>query len=121
MKKGQTLVVLLVFVTVAIITTTTAVAMLIGNSTRISGMEQGGQALLIAESGAENALLKLLRNPGYSGETLTVGSDQGTITVTGSNPYTIVSVGNSGNFQRTVRVVAQYVAGVLTVNLWQEE
>lgn len=120
MKKGQTLVILLVFVTAAIIVTSAAVAMLVGNTTQITGLELGNQALLLAETGAENALIKLLRDPAYAGETLTVGQDQVTIEVTGSNPYTIVADGSSGNFRRSVTVTAQYVAGVLTVNSWEE-
>ena len=62
-QQGQALVMLLVFMVVGIVMTTMAVALLIVNATSASNVEQGDMALKIAESGADNALLRILRNP----------------------------------------------------------
>jgi hypothetical protein len=120
MKSGSALVLLLLFTSVAI-TITTAATVLTISSTQSSSAGQISQSVLsVAESGAENALLRLLRNPGYSGETLTVGDGQATINVTGTSPYTIVSTGRIGSHTRTVQVTASYVGGILTVGSWSE-
>lgn len=118
--RGQALVVLLVFMTVAIIMTTMAVALLIINANAASHVEQGDMAAAIARSGAENAVLRLERNPAYAGETLTVDGGSATVTVTGVSPLTITSVGIYNGFIRTAVVSASFVDTVLTVHSWQE-
>ena len=120
MRQGQTLVILLVFITLAITVTTAAVVLIINNSQASARFEQGVVAHNIAESGAENALLQILRNPSYAGETLTIGDGTATITVTGTSPKTVVSVGRLGNFSRQVQVTTDYMNGVMTVLTWQE-
>ncbi|KKU56970.1 hypothetical protein A3H89_05680 [Candidatus Amesbacteria bacterium RIFCSPLOWO2_02_FULL_48_11] len=120
MKRGQTLVFLLVFVSMSLVITTAAVILAIANSQTTTGQEMAAHTLTIAESGAENALLNLLRNPAYSGGTLTVGQGQATIEVTGSDPFTINVTGTEGSFSRQVRVIAGYSEGILSVSSWQE-
>jgi len=59
MRRGQTLVLLLVFMAMAITITTAAVMVTVVNSQMGSKWEQGEAALAVAESGAENALIRL--------------------------------------------------------------
>lgn len=123
MKKGQVLVMLLVFMTVAITVTAASVALSIGSSQGVSKMEVSDMAFAAAESGIENALMRLLRNPGYTGETLTVADATATITVTGTNPVIITSIGESGGFVRRVQVSASYAGDadmILNIDSWQE-
>ncbi|TSC88141.1 MAG: Uncharacterized protein G01um101416_164 [Microgenomates group bacterium Gr01-1014_16] len=120
MKPGQTLIFLLVFITMAITVTTAATLIIISNSQAASKLEQSLTAYAVAESGAENALLRLLRDPAYAGETLTIGGGIATISATGSNPKVILSKGAYRNFLRQVQVTANYVSGILTVTSWQE-
>ena len=120
-KKGQALVVLLVFMVVAITMTTMAVALVIINATAASHVEQGDMALKLAESGAETALLRLVRDPAYTGaETFTLGSGSVTATVSGSNPIIITSRGVQGQFVRVASVSASFVNTVLTIQSWRE-
>lgn len=119
-QNGQTLVMLLVFVIIAITITSTAAIVVAINALGSQKMHQSLNAFYAAESGAENALLRLLRDPNYSGETLTVGDGLTTITVTGSSTKTINVTGTNGNFQRKIQVVASYVNNVLTVVSWKE-
>jgi hypothetical protein len=120
MKHGQTLIILLVFMMVSIIVTTATVIL------AISGIQASGRQVLssqaydVAESGLENALIELLRNPSYSGETLTVGDGIATIVVTGTGNNTITSTGQLGNYVRTIRVTTTYTGGIMTVTSWQE-
>jgi hypothetical protein len=120
MKSGQTLIILLVFMMVSIIVTTTAITLAISGVQASGRQVLSSQALDIAESGIENALIKLLRDPSYTGETLTVGDGIATIVVTGSGDNTITSIGRYGNFERTIRVTTTYSAGITSVTSWQE-
>jgi hypothetical protein len=120
-QSGQALVVLLVFMIVAIFMTTMAVALVIVNATAVSQVEQGDMALKLAQSGADNALLRLLRNPSYTGtETFTLDTGQVTATVSGGNPIIIMSQGRQGGFVRSTSVSASFVDTVLTINSWRE-
>lgn len=120
-QSGQALVVLLVFMVVAIFMTTMAVALVIVNATAVSQVEQGDMALKLAQSGADNALLRLIRNPSYTGtETFTLDTGQVTATVSGGNPIIIMSQGKLGGFVRSASVSASFVDSVLTINSWRE-
>jgi len=120
MKKGFALVLLLIFTSVAITIATAATILTISNSRSSSAGQMSQSALTTAESGVENALLRLLRNPGYTGETLTVGVGIATISTSGTSPYLITSTGRVGNYVRTVEVTANYIGGILTVGTWRE-
>ena len=86
----------------------------LGNVQRV---EMGTDILLAAESGAENALMRLLRNPNYSGETFTV--DQATVTIT-VNGSSIVSSATDGKFTRKIQVDTVYTNNILAVSSWRE-
>ena len=125
-ESGQTLVALLFFVMVGMIVTVAATIILSTNSLAAQKLSQGEVARQMAETGAENALLQLLRNKNYLGETLTnIGGavgDNVVITI-GTDPATgqkaIFSTATSGNFTRKVEVI--YTANdVLTPLSWKE-
>ena len=119
-QKGQALITLLFFTVLGITLISTAVAVVTINSLAASKLDQGINAYYIAESGAENAYIRLIRNPAYTGESLPVGSGTAVITVTGTSPYVIQSKGNVGNFTRTVEVDLTYSSGKYTVIKWTE-
>ena len=118
-QSGQALVILLIFMAVTVIITMAAVTMIVVTSSGISGFEQSNIAYDVAEAGAENALLRLLRDPSYTGETLTVGDGTATITMTGSGTQTITSVGRFNNYLRKIQVVVM-VDDVDTIQSWME-
>jgi hypothetical protein len=120
-QAGQALVVLLFYMIIAITLSTTAVAVVLSNSLSVTRNEEGAHALEIAEAGAENALIRLMRTTNYPGETLTVAGGNATVTVGGDNTTKIAtSSGVVGDFTRTVQVTASIINGVLTVTSWQE-
>lgn len=119
-QKGQTLIILLTYMIIAIIVTTASIALVINSSKGTDKIYQGANSLDIAESGAETAMIKLLRNPNYGGETLFVGNGQAVITITGSNPKTILSKGTLNNFTRTIQVIVDTSNNTLTVTSWKE-
>lgn len=120
LQKGQALVSLLVFMIIAISIATGAVLLLITGSVNTTKVAKSSNAQLIAESGAENGLVNLLRRTDYTGETLIFPDGQAVITVTGSNPYTITSTGTSGDFRRRIEVSVEFVNNKMNVLSWRE-
>ena len=124
-SRGQALITLLFFTAIGITVISAAVVMTLVNSLSVSKQQQGEVAYEIAESGLDNGLIRLLRNPtSYSGETLAVGSGSATIVVTGSgtssSPYIVTSTGTIGIFVRKVQATVTYVNNLLTVTSQQE-
>lgn len=101
--------------------TTAAVALAISTTRDTTILTLGERALTVAESGAENAILRLLRDPSYTGESdLPIGPGTATIGVTGVSPKIITSTGTVGTLVRRVQVVVTTSGGQLTVSSWQE-
>lgn len=120
-KPGNVSIMLVLIIILLSTLTTAAVGLAISTTRDTTTMTLGERALTVAESGAENAILSLLRNPSYTGESnLSIGPGSATITVTGSSPLLITSTGVVGDITRAIRVQATIVAGQLTVASWQE-
>ena len=122
-QPGQALVTLLVFTATATIITAAAVAVTIINSQTTGKFAQGEETLHVAEAGAENAILRILReSTNYTGETdLPIGSGIVNISLTpGTGNKTIVSEGVVGNFRRKIQVDVSYNNNVMTITNWRE-
>jgi len=120
-ERGQALVMLIVITAAALSLITATTAIVLVNSQAVSQWEQGEEALVVAESGIENALLRSLRDPYYAGETLTIGDSSATVIVSGTvQEKLIISRGTNGNFTRTVRATAVWSKGKYTLESWQE-
>jgi hypothetical protein len=119
-QRGQALITLLFFVLISLTITSGAIIIIIANSISASKLQEGALAYYTAESGMENALLRLLRDPNYTGETLTIGEATLVTTVSGNNPKTIESVGQNGNFKRKVSAEMTYNNGYYTFSNWKE-
>ena len=97
----------------------TAVAL--SDSLVSQGSGQSSRALFYAEAGARDALIKIARNknfttsPSYTIDFSTngcsLGNDCATVTVTGTNPKTVTSVGGMKASSRTMQVVVTLDAG----------
>lgn len=120
LNTGSMLISLMIFVVVSLTIVSAAVLLVVDNTVTVSNQQIGTTAYSVAESGVENALLRLLRNPSYTGEVISVGDGQAAVTVTGTSPLVITSVGTVGSFERTLQVTATRVNGVLTVTDWNE-
>lgn len=122
-QKGQALVTLLAFVAMAIIVTAGAVAVTIINAQSTSKFSLGEEAYYITEGGIEDAILKILREPSYSGiRTVAIGNGQAVVTITpaGVGAKTVESEGINGDFRRKIRVQTGYNNGITTIISWAE-
>src|SRR3990167_2437649 len=98
-QRGQALVTLLYIMVIGIAITSAIAVNMLGGGT----MQQGEYAYYAAESGIENAILKLLRNPSYDGEIVNL-ENGGSVTteITSQNPLTIVATGKYYNTARKI-------------------
>ena len=119
-RSGQALVILLVFVGITAVVTSAGAMVMIAGAQSGSKFELGSEAYFAAEAGAENGLLQILRNPAYSGETLNLTNATAVVIVSGTNPKTLDSTGTVNGLTRKIRVIGNYVNGVLTVTSWNE-
>ena len=119
-NKGQSLVLLLVFVMVAIAITTAATFIIAANSISTTNLSQGLATKQMAEAGAEKALLALLRDPSYKGETFSLDTGSVAATVSGTTTLTIDSTATNGDFVKRVEVIATYSNNVLTLVSWKD-
>ncbi len=94
--------------------TTAATMILVNSSLNATKMEVGASAIQVAESGVDNALIRLLRDPTYTGEVMTVGTGTATVVVsTVGSVVTITSTGRVGSSTRKISVNAGYSNGYL--------
>jgi hypothetical protein len=120
-NSGQALITLIFYVIIISVVTTAAVLLLLLNIQSSEKMQDGVRAYFVAESGAENALLRVLRDPSYTGESnLAVGLGTATIAVTPGNSIEIISTGYADRFVRKIRVRASFINGYYTITSWEE-
>lgn len=119
-ERGQALVTLLYIMVIGIAITSAIAVIMLVNILGGGTMQQGELAYYTAESGIENAMLNLLRNPSYTGETFNLGAGSVTTQVTSQNPLTIVATGRYNNIARKIQVQTIYNNNVLTISSWKE-
>jgi type II secretory pathway component PulK len=122
-KKGQALVSLIVFISIAMIIISAMVTIIASNSILNSINQQSLQVKQAAENGIENALLNLLRNPAYTGEILdaTLNGYLTVVTVSGDSiNKTITSTSAASNYQWKIISKINYNENILTIISWQD-
>src|SRR3989344_2649639 len=100
-QKGQIFITMLFFVIIGVTIILAETIVLFTNILSASTAEQGTNAYYVAESGIEEALLRLNRNPGYTGETLTVEQGEAEIQVNGG---VITATGTYANSIKKIQV-----------------
>ncbi|MDO8609916.1 MAG: hypothetical protein Q7R95_05170 [bacterium] len=120
-NKGQALIIIMILIAISTIILTETIQIMGSNTIGGTSLQEGNIAHQIAESGIENTLLLLLRNPYYSGETLPVGEGTANVSVTTNNNIkTITSIGMINNFQRKITVNISYNNYVIRIIDWKD-
>jgi hypothetical protein len=116
-QRGQALITLLFFTVIGVTVTTAAVVMILVNSISGEKFQEGMIAYQIAQSGAENAKLRFLRDPNYTGtgEIITIGSGTAVVDRSGTGPFIFTSTGTNGNFIRKIQFTADYSGNTLSI------
>ena len=119
--KGQALITLLLFVIISVTVTTGAIIVILLNAKSTNQISQANVCHSIAESGIENAMLQLLRNPSYTGSTFTLDGGTTAVQVASSaGVLTITSQASLGDYQSTVQAQATYNNNVLSLTSWKD-
>jgi hypothetical protein len=126
-SKGQAFLSLIFLIGVVVVGIGVAVAFLASSFVDTGyGYQASIQADAVATSGAQDALLQLDRNVGFSsgGYSVAVGSSTATVTVTPSSTVgftTIISSATVSNHTRKVNVVVSVVSSTSQVSIvsWQ--
>ena len=82
--------------------------------------QKGSEAFSVADGCMEEALQRMRLNAGYTGGLLNVSNGSCTITVTGSNPYTLMVLGTTGNYNKRIEAAITLSGNVITINSWEE-
>src|SRR3989338_8263274 len=106
MKKnnsgGFALVILMFLMVLAVTVITAAVSLMILGSSSSTLLISGDSAKSIADSCIENAVIRIIRDPAYSGESLAVNEGSCQITVTGLTDKTVTAEAHYGNKKKKV-------------------
>lgn len=120
-SSGQVLIAMLYIMVIGILVTTGAVYALISNTQSTTIFESGALAYAAAESGTENALLRLIRDPAYTGETLAITTGQSAvITVSTASGIIITSSGTYGTSVKQIETKVHYNEDMLIIDSWKE-
>ncbi|HOZ03438.1 MAG TPA: hypothetical protein PKX78_03010 [Candidatus Woesebacteria bacterium] len=126
-KNGFALVTVIVFSAVAMLIITAGVSLSLITTQSNQAFNAGQRALALAEAGAEEAILKLIRNPEYTGETIgadVLNIDGGTaiINISDNAGIKVITVdGQVVGAKRRVVVEVDDSSGMMVVNSWQEQ
>jgi len=116
-QKGYALITLLFFMVISLTVVTGVAIVVLNNASSTSATEQGTLAYYAAETGAENALLRLIRDPNYAGETLNV--DGGSVVIQVNNG-TIISTATVFRAVRKIQVVTTNTNNQVNITSWKE-
>ncbi|MBP9716649.1 MAG: hypothetical protein KBD51_01770 [Candidatus Levybacteria bacterium] len=116
-QKGHALITLLFFMVISLTIVTGVTIVVLNNASATSEAEQGTIAYYAAETGAENALLRLVRNPNYAGETLNI--DGGSVVIQVNNG-TIISTATISRAVRKIQVETTNINNQISVTSWKE-
>lgn len=117
-QSGQTLVALLFFVMIGIVATSASIAILFTNLSSEQKFEDAERVRQLSEMGIEKALVSILRDTEYSGETISIDGDSVVVSVSGTTLKVIESVATSGDVSRKIEVNASFSENILTTTSW---
>lgn len=121
MQKGFIAISSVIIIAAVILAISISVTYLaIGEGQAALATTKGEEALNLAESCMESALLRIRTTPTYSGGTVTQPNGSCTVTIVkAGNNYTLTSTNTDPKYVRSVRVQATR-AGTVSITSWKE-
>jgi hypothetical protein len=117
-EKGYAMILLLVFSVMAVTLISAAMNIMLITTQETSQEELSREALGVTEAGIEEALLRILRNPNYTGGTIPIDSTNVSVQVSGTTVKTISAQATVGSVTRVVTAKADFSGPVLTIQSW---
>jgi hypothetical protein len=122
-KEGQALIGVLAVIAVSIVLVSSLMMNSLISADSSLKLRQSSIAISAADSYMQNALIKIIRDPNYTGETLTLDNGRVIIEVTGDNPknVSIKSINSQNDILRQLSADVGYNAsGAISVSNWTE-
>lgn len=120
--NGFSLIAVLVVCMFSIFVITTAVALILSASQSVTDKVASESAVSLAESAAEDAILKLLRNPQYTGGMFALAGGQAVVSITNQPDSPVVAViATNAGIRRELTIHLQRIDGSLEIQSWKEE
>lgn len=120
-KSGQILTSVIVFMAFGLSVIALSAVLTIINIQSTAKNAQSAQALNYAEAGAEEGVLRLIRDPAYSGGTLLIDTVSVPITVTGDAVSKIVTATATYNgFTKKIQAQVSLANNKLTLISWKQ-
>lgn len=120
--NGFSLIAVLVVCMFSIFVISTAVALILSASQSVTDKVVSESAVSLAESAAEDAILKLLRNPQYAGGGFALEDGQAVVSITNQPDSPVVAVvATRAGVRRELTIHLQRVDGSLEIQSWKEE
>lgn len=108
---------MLFFVIIGVTIISAETIVLFTNMLSASTAEQGTNAYYVAESGIEEALLRLNRNPGYTGGMINVGGNSAVVQVSSG---IVTATGTYSNTVKKIQVQIVNINDVPKIVSWKE-
>lgn len=123
-ENGNALITLLFFIVIAVTVISSTALVLSANMLSTHSVEQGTEAYYAAESGAENGMLDVLRNPLITitvAQHMSVGNGHADITISDNGTKKqITSTGTSGTSVRKIQVELKNESTGFKITSWKE-
>lgn len=116
LAKGQALLPLLIVVIIVLSLGTASIELAIGNVLVSRYFQEGLTGYFTTEAALENGLLRLLRNPGYPGESLQINDASCTINISGALPQVMDVRCDNSRQVRKIQAEISYVDGIMQVD-----
>lgn len=119
--EGQALITVIFIAVIGMMIATGAIMTLVSSFESTSVQELDRLAIAAAESGVENSVIRLMRDPTYTGEMLQVDANStATVTVVSNPSITITSTGVVGSVAKKIVATAHFSALALILDSWKE-
>lgn len=115
-QKGQALIMVILIGIIALIAVVSAATLVVSELKKNTAVSFGVSQYQITYGALENALMRLLRDPNYTGETVTLGSSTCVITVSGSSPKAVEARCSNGTYSRKIGATVTFTGGVMAVS-----
>jgi type II secretory pathway component PulK len=124
-KYGQAMIAILLVVALALIFITTTAVIYTSEADFSFNTRKSNEVYYNGEAALENAIIRIIRNPNYLGETLTLDDGSAIISVSiGPSPtqktINIKSISNSHKFIRNIQAIIDTNNHVVSLVSWRE-
>lgn len=119
-QTGQALIMVILIGMIALIAVVSSTTLVVGELKKNTIATVGIAQYHVTYGALENAFIRLLRDPNYSGETLTLSPSTCYITVAGASTKTVVARCTDGTYVRKIQATVTFSSAIMSVSAISE-